>query len=502
MILDTKDFYNMPELTSARLSESADGVSELSLEFAGWGPAWVGYGATLTVVHRGQPIWHGKLLDPVRDYEGRVPITKVTGVNAMWMLDHQPIGQQLASAENTNDDSRHRGRTIAMANMASWDAMARGFSFKASGWACKWNGMTWVSDESARVTMDASKAKFSLAPVVRREGRVTALEAIQKMRSCNPDCVYRARPDGVIEVISWERADELRWNVDDDPYFVQSIEGVAAKHDEQLTGVVGVISYTDPHKGSVRIVEPNTLDMESLSIKLFTFTAPDRQRALNDLVRIRIQLRNYLTAANVLQWRGTVVVDMDKLNESPLARRLSITGEGLPVAWATMRAMVGGVEWDLRERQATLSLGLTVQEPEIHQAQFEPTGDVAAEEAPEEEGEPEEPDCDSCDCDSEEPDPPPPAGCSCAENWTAVQNWADQVAHALGDLMEWYELHWGAPPMNHPGDNLLFKTSDRFGGVLVGPELELPIGADPEPTTYDLAAAEVARVIKNNKSEE
>lgn len=440
MIIDTQELAKVPGLLSATLTESAEGTSSLQLEFADWGPAWARYEEPLTLLHKGKPLWHGKMMPPVHSNAGRVCSTSVVAHNIFYMLESQPLSAQLKAVHNEflSGGGSLAGTVGIIAR--SWAKLAENLRVAAPGWGVtlesKEGGANYEANPAAELSLDVSRANYALTPGVSREGGITGWQILQRMRACNPDCVYKVVPTGVIQVVAIAKADTITWDTDKDPEFLLEASGIAPRREDRLEGVAVAVTWRDGKSGGVQVYKyPKDLDKESGKVRLFSMSANSATHAAKQMNALSSQVRAYYDAVNTLQWSGTLVVEMDKLASSPLACRVNLRGEHMHPEWASMGAIVTAVEWDLVERTARLTLGASVQDPELWEVECPVEDDSGG-------GEPEEPEppvCDGCDeCDGddgdeeEEKDPPTPGGCGCAENW-------EIVATFMGDVKYWFD---------------------------------------------------------------
>ena len=63
MDLYTDTLGELEGITAATLEEWTTGEGVLNLEFAGWGPDWLGYMEPVSLYHQGTLIFHGKMVN-------------------------------------------------------------------------------------------------------------------------------------------------------------------------------------------------------------------------------------------------------------------------------------------------------------------------------------------------------------------------------------------------------------------------------------------------------
>jgi len=370
MIIDSAAFNDIPGLIGATLSESADDASTLSLSFEGFGPAWLEYMQPITVMHRGRVLFHGKITSLARNNAGGEMTSSATASNFLWLLARQTLGAQIAEVRAAAANEAWSGlQSSANAAMASWKSLADSCRIDAPGWVANADGSE--AAESV-ITLDASRARYSFGAYMERERAITAWTALLEMKSCNPDCSYRVNyVSGAIEVISLGKADSLAW--DTARMGIIAANDIAPQYEEALTGVAVVVSWSAEGGASGVAVRqyPPGLDMAQSGVKVFAAGADNALQAAAQADHMIAQCRAYYEAANALQWGGSVSAKLEDVPASPLACRLCLTGPGAHESWHGMQAMVSEVEWDFMEMACTLSLGRTVDEPELHELQFD-----------------------------------------------------------------------------------------------------------------------------------
>lgn len=369
MIIDSSDFPQIPELLTAALRESADDAGVLTLEFAGFGPEWLGYMEPVTILHRERVLFHGKITDFSRSNDGGQITTQVSVQNFIWLFDHQTLGAQLAELQaaesNQNAESSNRVRVSLAATqaMSSWARLAESCRISAPGWVVNEDGSP-AGDSF--IGLNTERAHYSFGKFYDREKYITQWTALLAMKQCNPDALYL--PDytsGELHVVSMLKATPCNWDTQREG--ILSISGIAPQYEAVVTGVALNVSWTT-EKGVTRsrtFTYPAGLNRNQMGVKIFTATVEDASRVRRQADYMMQQLRRYYTVANTLQWGGSVTARMEDVEGSPLGQLLSITGEGTHEDWHSMAAVVTETEWDFMSGEVSLTLGRTVQEPEL-----------------------------------------------------------------------------------------------------------------------------------------
>lgn len=369
MIIDSSDFTQIPDLLTAVLRESADDAGALSLEFAGFGPDWLRYMEPVTIMHRGRVLFHGKITSVPRSNDGGQITTQVSVQNFIWLFDHQTLGAQLAELQaaenNQNAESSNRVRVSQSATQAlsSWARLAESCRISAPGWVVNEDGSP-AGDSF--IGLNTERAHYSFGKFYDREKYITQWTALLAMKQCNPDALYL--PDytgGELRVVSQLNATPCNWDTQREG--ILSISDIAPQYEAVVTGVALNVSWTT-EKGVTRsrtFTYPAGLNRNQMGVKIFTATVEDASRVRRQADYMMQQLRRYYTAANTLQWGGSVTARMEDVEGSPLGQLLSISGEGTHEDWHNMAAVVTETEWDFMSGEVSLTLGRTVQEPEL-----------------------------------------------------------------------------------------------------------------------------------------
>lgn len=433
MVIDTLKLGDVDGLLSATLKESAEGESTLTLEFAGRGPEWLGWEVPVTLVHKGQALFHGLSLAPTRSNRGGVERTTLTVPNCMRVLNDTPIGLQIADLETALANQRKADlRQGAQNAVTSWSKLASSCRVVAPNWGCKLSAAgEWEPNAGCIVSLDTSRASdYSMIPNIAKNGKISTQQALNKMRACNPDALFRARPSGSVEIIAMSKADRVSYNMRD----VLSAEGVRARYELQIAGVVVVVTWANAELnsyGCLKSSQPTGVNAAASRVKLYSCACQTRSQASKQRRHIEKNLSAYYNAVRELQWEGTVTLPLELPDASPLAHRLSLTGAA-PEEWTAMGAVVSAVDWDFKARTVTLTLGMSMGAPEVHELSFDETAwdDDGGEEDPT--------DGDGGDKDKDKTEstqstagaiPPWSGGCmeDCEGNFKKIQVFANQV---------------------------------------------------------------------------
>lgn len=376
MILDSSDFASIPGLTLATLTECADGVGTLSLEFCGFGPDWLAYMEPVTVMHRGRVLFHGKVTSYARQNHGGEVSCAATVSNLIWLLDHQTLGAQIAEVKAAAANAAGGGlRAAANAAMTSWATIAESCRIEAPGWVVNEDGS---EAQECIISLDISRAHYSFGAWIERERAITAWTALLQMKTSNPDCVFRVNyTTGAVEVISLREAEVVTW--DSGQMGLLFASEISPRYEEAITGVAVMVQWSGEVSSGVAVrTFPSDLDLSQIGVKIFTATVENALQAGAQLAHLAKQCEAYYEAANVLQWGGSVSARLADVPVSPLCACLNVSGEGTHASWHEMGAMVTEVVWDFVERTCTLTLGYTVEDPDLHELSFGSGGDGAS----------------------------------------------------------------------------------------------------------------------------
>ena len=369
MIISTSDFTQIPELLTASLRESVDDVGTLSLSFRGFGPEWLEYMAPVTIMHRGRVLFHGKVTRLPRSNDAGEITTRVTVENFIWLMDNQTLGAQLAelqAAENNGGtemfSSVRVGRAATQA-LTSWARLAESCRISAPGWVVNEDG---EAAASSSIGLNTERAHYSFGKYYSQEKYITQWTALLAMKQCNPDALYL--PDyttGQLHVVSQLKATPCHWDTQREG--ILAISDITPQYEATVTGVALNVSWTEEN-GVTRcrtFTYPADLNRNQMGVRIFSASVDDGSRVGRQAEYMMQQLRRYYTAANTLQWGGSVSARMEDVPVSPLGQLLSISGEGTHPDWHDMAAVVTETEWDFMSGEVSLTLGRTVQEPEL-----------------------------------------------------------------------------------------------------------------------------------------
>lgn len=388
------DVLRIPDgVTGLVLNESAENASTLSIQYEGYVEQVY---LTPVTLRRGERVlFHGKVTSFSHSNDGGRRSTAVTVTDALWLLEHVPFAAQvreILDKAGKNDGKEQRGvrgarlRQTANENMRTWGEVAASIKVDAGDWV--------TGGGSIRV--DAGGAAYALEAYLGSDKVITAWNALCRMRQANPDALIHLEPDGRVRVVSISNAPLLEWDTGSVPLFAaaeisplyeNAVSGVAVCVTGEWEEVTHRFEFRQPD-GSTEVREereevsltsyrvyPEGLDMGSSGVKIFTGSANSRTNLEAQLAHMMQQARAYYEAVNTLQWGGSLTVPMDALDaaggESPLMHRVNLSGTGAAAQWGAMAAAVTAVSWDFMTRVVTVTLGMQVQDPELHTLEFE-----------------------------------------------------------------------------------------------------------------------------------
>ena len=131
----------VPHLTGCTLTQSAEGGSTLSLEFAGTPPDWVKYWQQVTLRHEGMDLFTGQITSISTSNVGGAVRSYVTVRDYWFLLERQTSAQQLTDLLNQSR-SEFRFKDSAAYQTESWAAMARAVRLSAPGWTTAGGSVT------------------------------------------------------------------------------------------------------------------------------------------------------------------------------------------------------------------------------------------------------------------------------------------------------------------------------------------------------------------------
>lgn len=397
MLLDTSSLSSIPSLIDCTLNQSAEDASTLTLTFEGFLPlvgseenAWLEYLAPVTLIRSGSPIFHGKVTAYSFSNDAGSKKTTITATDFIWLLDKSSLGSQVRSLQVHDVSSVALSATEAL---HSWEEIAPNLRLVAPGWACNAKGLPL---NNATIEADISRAGNAVAGALTEEVWISAWEGLLKMKSANPNSLSHARPDGKLEILSISQAEELSLPVTS----LLSVSGLSPRHEDLIDGVAAVIRYDtddtppsrpnnpsspDPDQQELEkqlpghweersyvITEPPGLDLTTCNIKIFDAWCPYKSQVLTQANHIWSQIKAYYEARSIIQWSGDISLLETNLSQSPLARRLSITGDDdAHPEWSSMQAIVTAVQWNFSTGEVSITLGKSYSDPEIHAIPYE-----------------------------------------------------------------------------------------------------------------------------------
>lgn len=439
MIIHTDQFPLIPRLRSATLSEKTDGTATLSLTYAE-GAELPEYMDTLTIIHRGSVLWHGKVTSSTTANNAGALVHTVQAENFMWVLNHQTLGSQLLGT--TTDTTRDILR-IAQESYADLRALGSAFMANAPGWTCDAQGTPNPLAVLGLQTGSTANGGLGSGPF----SNPLALSyycILRKAQLNNPGTFYKPNYlTGQLQIMRGrDSLPETTLHT-----LQNSILSITATPNdaERPAAVAAVVQYKhvlSTTTGAARtrakiIIHPEDTPLTTHGVRVYTAEAPSESQAEAQAQKIITQLREWYAAASQPQAAGSIVCKLRDIPESPLATRCTITGPG---AVDTLASPVTAVDWDFLAQEVTLTLGAAIREPKINTIPFpeynpanptdpeNPQPDPGPTPGPDPD-DPEDPDPE----DPDNPDPPTPGpGCNCKEyifdpDWFTVTETATQV---------------------------------------------------------------------------
>ena len=399
MDLYTDNLSELADITAATLEERTTGEGVLRLEFAGFGPEWLSYMEPVTLYHKGEVIFHGKMVRVSRTNDGGAVTASAEVQNFFWLLERQTLGQQLAelaeaaggsgSGSGSSSGGLDGATELGINVSAVMGRLAKGQIGKdaaqkitGGGWWVSWGGAVaemqvsapgWKALPGAGVyaVRTASAADDGLISVLCSEGVanrqqwattekvVTTASALWRMRRKAQDVQFIVDyAAGTVTAMGIGELPELV--LDTSGGKVLSISDIRPQYEACCTGVV--IAWTNDAGQSELHMFPEELDMAADGVKVFSLSGTYYVESWDTVAR------EYYEAASVLQYGGSVRVLATGLEVSPLGRRLNLVGPGTYESWRTMGAVVTGCSWDFLEGVVEVSLGRDFAEPEFADA--------------------------------------------------------------------------------------------------------------------------------------
>ncbi len=400
MILYTENLSEQADITAATLEERTSGEGVLRLEFAGWGPDWLRYMEPVTLYHKGEVLFHGKMVRVSRTNDGGVETASAEVQNFFWLLGRQTLGQQLAElAEASGGSGSGSGSSsgalegatklginvsAVMGRLAkgqigkdcatkvpgggwkvSWEGAATAMRLAAPGWKVLPGGSVYsaraavAGEEDALISVVCSPGVKDRQQWATTDKVVTTASALWQMRRKAQDVQYIVDyAAGTVTAMGIGELSELV--LDTAGGMVLSISAIEPQYESCCTGVV--IAWTNDAGQTELHMFPEALDMAADGVKVFSLSGTYYVESWDAVAR------EYYEAAGVLQYGGSVRVLAAGLEVSPLGRRLNLVGPGTHPDWATMGAVVTACTWDFMEGVVDVSLGRDFSEPEFADA--------------------------------------------------------------------------------------------------------------------------------------
>lgn len=399
MILYTENLSELADITAATLEERTTGEGVLRLEFAGFGPEWLSYMEPVTLYHKGEVIFHGKVVRVSRTNDGGHVTASAEVQNFFWLLERQTLGQQLAelaeaaggsgsgsgSGSDALDGAGELGINVSavMGRLAkgqigkdnaqkitgggwkvSWGAAVAAMQVSAPGWkalpgAAAVAAVAAADDDDGLISVQCSEGVVNRQQWATTEKMVTTASALWRMRRKAQDVQFIIDyTAGTVTAMGIGELPEMV--LDTSAGKVLSISGIEPQYEACCTGVV--IARTNDAGQTELHMFPSELDMAADGVKVFSLSGSYYVESWDTVAR------EYYEAAGVLQYGGSVRVLAAGLEVSPLGRRLNLVGPGTHPDWATMGAVVTACAWDFMEGVAEVSLGRDFAEPEFADA--------------------------------------------------------------------------------------------------------------------------------------
>ena len=401
MNLYTEVLSELADITAATLEERTTGEGVLRLEFAGWGPEWLSYMEPVTLYHKGELLFHGKVVSFSRSNEGGAPTASAEIQNFFWLLDRQSLGQQLAAlqeaAADTNESAADTSaaseeelrelypvqNSVLMGRLAcgqvgknaaqkidgggwqvTWGDAVTAMRMRAPGWRVLPGSGTYAVRAVAATAEDDISVECTPGVRYRQmwattDKMVTTASALWRMRRKSQDVQYIV--DYAAGTVTAMGIGELPVLVlDTSAGTVLSISDVEPQYEACCTGVV--IVWTNDAGQTEQHMFPEELDMAADGVKVFSLSGTYYVESWDKVAQ------EYYEAARVLQYGGSVRVLAAGLEVSPLGRRLNLVGPGTHPDWATMGAVVTACTWDFMEGVVDVSLGRDFADPDFADA--------------------------------------------------------------------------------------------------------------------------------------
>ncbi len=403
MNLYTENLSELEDITAATLEERTTGEGVLRLEFAGWGPEWLRYMEPVTLYHKGELLFHGKVVSFSRSNEGGAVTASAEIQNFFWLLDRQSLGQQLTALQEAVADTNESAADTAAASeeelrelypvqnsalmgrlacgqvgknaaqkidgggwQVTWGDAVTAMRMRAPGWRVLPGSGTYTA--RAVAATDDEDIYVECTPGVRyrqmwatTDKMVTTASALWRMRRKARDVQYLVDYEhGMVTVAGLAELPELPLDTSDG--VLLSAADMSPQYAERVTGVAVV--WTNDAGQTELHTYPKELDMAADGVKVFSLHGSYYVESWDKVAQ------EYYAAANVLQLGGSLRLLADKLPVSPLGRRLRLTGPGTHADWSAdeVYAVATHCSWDLLEHIVTVQLGREYADPEFAEA--------------------------------------------------------------------------------------------------------------------------------------
>lgn len=421
--------------TALRLDESAEGASTLCMEFTA-APDWLAYMEPIVLMRGGKPLFCGRVTELSSANEAGALRFSAVATNYWYLFEHLPAAVQLSQLkEDAVVESKMLSRRLSN-SLKSWQSVAQDIRISVADWTCTQDGETQGAGE---VHLDVTSALYGMTPTVSSNRIFSTREIFTMMEEANPDAVFLAQPDGTLRVISIENCPTLDLPIDR----LAACSDIAPMRDQDIDGVCVAVTYLGEGGKTYCALWPENVSMDSANIVFFT--AEVTQNPSNQVNHMLEQAKGWYRAANTRQWSGSISAYPEDFEESPLGKRVNVTGYGVPEEWTFMQAIVTAVTWDFLAGRVELSLGKTMTPPTLHELEYETSsgssgggggggggwgGGYATESETESE--------------SETQSVAPERFCGCAENWASLTEYLELVAKMF-DYLDYTFPRWTPP---------------------------------------------------------
>lgn len=348
-----------PGLVGFTLTQSAEGGSSLSLEFAGDPPNWAQYWAQVSVRYAGATIFTGQITSISSTNSGGAIRSSVIVQDYWFLLERATSATQISDLKAQAASAIHFKQS-ASKQTQSWAAMAASVRISAPGWV----------DSGSLITMDVSSTGVSVMPTVPRDRFYTTHDVLKMMLECNPDCLVISEPSGIIRVRTLSRCPTTNLALSS----LLDVSDLSPVESERVKGIcVAVLLSTPQWSRLITRQYPQNVSLTDTGVKFFSSVNTVESGVVLDNAmqvvgnHIYAQAQAWYNAVQALMWTGSVTLPLgtSTTNKSLLGYRVNISGGN--DAWRSMNAPVTAQEWDFVANRVTLTLGKTIAEPMLHE---------------------------------------------------------------------------------------------------------------------------------------